>query len=113
MTLKLAAERPAGYVYADNRAVVICNGLRAVLFNRVQGRWLRESVEVLAEEGRATRHAPTDTRPNAGGIHLDHANSRRWRAFRTTQYPRRAPKSSGHSPPFPVSTRPLTSLRQT
>jgi hypothetical protein len=55
MTLNLPAERPAGYVYADNRAVVICNGLRAVLFNRVQGRWLRESVEVLAEEGRATR----------------------------------------------------------
>ena len=55
MSLNLPAERPAGYVYADNRAVVICNGLRAVLFNRVQGRWLRESLEVLAEERRATR----------------------------------------------------------
>jgi hypothetical protein len=55
MTLTLAAERPAGYVYADNRAVVICNGLRAVLFNRVQGRWLRDTLEALAEERRATR----------------------------------------------------------
>ena len=55
MTLNLPAERPAGYVYADNRAVVICNGLRAVVFNRVQGRWLRETLEVLADERRATR----------------------------------------------------------
>ena len=55
MSLNLAAERPAGYVYVDNRAVVICNGLRAVLFNRVQGRWLRESLDVLAEDRRATR----------------------------------------------------------
>jgi hypothetical protein len=55
MTLHLPAERPPGYVYADNRAVVICNGLRAVLFNRVQGRWLRDTLEALAEERRATR----------------------------------------------------------
>ena len=55
MTLNLAAERPAAYVYADNRAVVICNGLRAVAFNRSQGRWLRETIEVIAEERRATR----------------------------------------------------------
>jgi hypothetical protein len=55
MTLNLPAERPAGYVYADNRAVVICNGLRAVVFNRVQGRWLRETLEVIADERRATR----------------------------------------------------------
>jgi hypothetical protein len=55
MTINLAAERPAGYVYADNRAVVICNGLRAVAFNRSQGRWLRETIEVIAEERRATR----------------------------------------------------------
>jgi hypothetical protein len=55
MTMNLSAERPAGYVYADNRAVVICNGLRAVAFNRSQGRWLRETLEVIAEEGRATR----------------------------------------------------------
>ena len=55
MTMNLAAERPAGYVYADNRAVVICNGLRAVAFNRSQGRWLRETIEVIADERRATR----------------------------------------------------------
>jgi hypothetical protein len=55
MTMNLSAERPAGYVYADNRAVVICNGLRAVAFNRSQGRWLRETLEVIAEERRATR----------------------------------------------------------
>jgi hypothetical protein len=55
MNCNLPAERPSAYVYADNRAVVICNGLRAVLFNRVQGRWLRDALEVLAEEERATR----------------------------------------------------------
>jgi hypothetical protein len=55
MTLNLAAERPAGYVYVDNRAVVICNGLRAVLFNRVQGRWLRDTLDAVGEERRATR----------------------------------------------------------
>jgi hypothetical protein len=55
MTLNLPAERPAGYVYADNRAVVFCNGLRAVAFNRSQGRWLRETIEVIADERRATR----------------------------------------------------------
>jgi hypothetical protein len=55
MTMNLPAERPAGYVYADNRAVVICNGLRAVAFNRSQGRWLRETLEVIADEQRATR----------------------------------------------------------
>jgi hypothetical protein len=55
VTLNLPAERPPGYVYADNRAVVICNGLRAVLFNRVQARWLRETLDVIADERRATR----------------------------------------------------------
>src|SRR5688572_14244978 len=55
MTLNLSAERPAGYVYADNRAVVIGNGLRTVAFNRSQGRWLRETIEVVADERRATR----------------------------------------------------------
>jgi hypothetical protein len=55
MTLNVPADRPAGYVYADNRAVVICNGLRAVTFNRVQGRWLRETLELIADERRATR----------------------------------------------------------
>jgi hypothetical protein len=55
MSVNLPAERPAGYVYADNRAVVVCNGLRAVAFNRSQGRWLRETIEVIADERRATR----------------------------------------------------------
>jgi hypothetical protein len=55
MTLTLPAETAAPYVYVDNRALVISNGQHGVLFNRQQGRWLAEGLQIIADERRATR----------------------------------------------------------
>jgi hypothetical protein len=55
MTLTLAAETPAPYVYVDNRALVMSNGQIGVVFNRAQARWLGETLAIVADEGRATR----------------------------------------------------------
>jgi hypothetical protein len=55
MTLTLAADTPGPYVYLDNRALVISNGQRGVLFNRSHARWLAETLTIVADEGRATR----------------------------------------------------------
>jgi hypothetical protein len=55
MTLTLPAEPAPPYVYVDNRAVVISNGATGVLFNRTQGRWLAESLAIIADERRASR----------------------------------------------------------
>jgi hypothetical protein len=55
MTLTLPAETAAPYVYVDNRALVISNGQHGVMFNRQQGRWLAEGLQIIADERRATR----------------------------------------------------------
>jgi hypothetical protein len=55
MTLTLAADTAAPYVYVDNRALVISNGQHGVMFNRQQGRWLAEGLQIIADERRATR----------------------------------------------------------
>jgi hypothetical protein len=55
MTLMLAVQAPAPYVYVDNRAIVISNGLQGVLFSRALTRWLSETLEILALEKRGTR----------------------------------------------------------
>ena len=55
MTLMLAVQAPAPYVYVDNRAIVISNGLHGVLFSRALTRWLSETLEILALEKRGTR----------------------------------------------------------
>jgi hypothetical protein len=55
MTLTLPAETAAPYVYVDNRALVISNGQHGVIFNRTQGRWLAESLQIIADERRASR----------------------------------------------------------
>jgi hypothetical protein len=55
MTLTLPAETAAPYVYVDNRALVISNGQHGVIFNRTQGRWLAEGLQIIADERRATR----------------------------------------------------------
>ena len=55
MTLTLPADRAPAYVHADNRALVISNGLRGVVFNRAQGRWIAEALGIIADEQRATR----------------------------------------------------------
>jgi hypothetical protein len=55
MTLSLPAEMAAPYVYVDNRALVISNGQHGVIFNRQQGRWLAEGLQIIADERRASR----------------------------------------------------------
>jgi hypothetical protein len=55
MALTLRAETPGAYVYVDNRSLVLSNGPSGVLFNRTQGRWLAESLKIIADEQRATR----------------------------------------------------------
>ncbi len=55
MTLTLPAETAAPYVYVDNRALVISNGQHGVIFNRQQGRWLAEGLQIIADEHRASR----------------------------------------------------------
>ena len=55
MTLTLPAAQPAAFVHADNRALVLSNGQRSVLFNRAQGRWIAEALSIIEAEQRATR----------------------------------------------------------
>jgi len=55
MILTLPAGRPSPFVHADNRALIVSNGLRGVVLNRAQGRWIAETLGTIAEEGRATR----------------------------------------------------------
>jgi hypothetical protein len=55
MTLMLPVQPPAPYVYVDNRAIVISNGMKGVLFSRALTRWLSETLEILANEKRGTR----------------------------------------------------------
>ena len=55
MPLTLKVSSPSAYVHVDNRALVLCNGQRAVLINRAMGRWVHEALEIIAEERRATR----------------------------------------------------------
>ena len=68
MPLTLHATAPSAYVHVDNRALVICNGQRGILINRAQGRWLHEALEIIAEEGRATR---TQQNHAFGGFHTN------------------------------------------
>ena len=49
MTLTLPAETAAPYVYVDNRALVISTGQHGVIFNRSQGRWLAEGLQIIAD----------------------------------------------------------------
>lgn len=51
----LPVQTPAPYVYVDNRAIVISNGVHGVLFSRALTRWLSETLEILARERRGTR----------------------------------------------------------
>jgi hypothetical protein len=42
-------------VHLDNRALFLSDGARTVMFSLAQARWLGETLEILAQEGRATR----------------------------------------------------------
>jgi hypothetical protein len=55
MTVHLPAECAEPYVYLDSRALVLSNGRHGVIFHRAQGRWLAETLRIVAEEQRATR----------------------------------------------------------
>jgi hypothetical protein len=55
MTVHLPAESAEPYVYLDNRALVISNGPHGLIFHRAQGRWLADTLTIIAEEKRATR----------------------------------------------------------
>jgi hypothetical protein len=55
MTLTLDAVRPAPHVHLDNRALFLSDGARTVMLSLAQQRWLTETLDVLAEEGRASR----------------------------------------------------------
>ena len=55
MTLTLDAVRPAPHVHLDNRALFVSDGARTVMFNLSQQRWLAETVDIIAAEGRASR----------------------------------------------------------
>jgi hypothetical protein len=55
MTLTLDAVRPAPHVHLDNRALFLSDGARTVMFSLAQQRWLAETVDILAREGRASR----------------------------------------------------------
>jgi hypothetical protein len=55
MPLTLPAEAPAPYIHLDNRALIISNGTRSVMFNRTQDRWVSETLKIIDDEKRATR----------------------------------------------------------
>jgi citrate lyase beta subunit len=55
MTLTLGAERPDPHVHLDNRALFVSDGARTVMLSLAQTRWLVETLDILAQEGRATR----------------------------------------------------------
>jgi hypothetical protein len=55
MTLTLDAERADPHVHLDNRALFVSDGARTVMFSLAQTRWLAETLDILAQEGRATR----------------------------------------------------------
>jgi hypothetical protein len=56
MTLTLDAERPGPHVHLDNRSLFLSDGARTVMFSIAQTRWLAETLDILAAEGRASRH---------------------------------------------------------
>jgi hypothetical protein len=53
--LHVAARAADPYIHLDNRALVLYDGYRGVLFPSAMLGWVRETVKLLAEEKRATR----------------------------------------------------------
>ena len=53
--ITVPARQPAPYVHADNRGLVICNGLQGIYIQASQLRQCAETFEIIADEGRATR----------------------------------------------------------
>ena len=53
--ITVGAKLPSPYVHADNRGLVLCNGLQCVFIPGSQLRSCAETFRNIAEEGRATR----------------------------------------------------------
>ena len=74
MTLTVAAERADPHVHVDNRALFLSDGARTVMFSMAQTRWLAETLDILAADGRATRsqqhHVFGGFRASDGGVVL-------------------------------------------
>jgi hypothetical protein len=49
------AASSSAYVHVDERALVLCDGHRTVVFERARRRWAAETLGILLDEGRATR----------------------------------------------------------
>ena len=54
--LTVPARTPAPYLHLDNRGFVIFDGNSCVIFAGNTLGWVRETIELLVEEKRATRH---------------------------------------------------------
>ena len=54
--LTVPARAPSPYLHLDNRGFVMFDGNRAVIFAGNTLGWVRETIELLLEEKRATRH---------------------------------------------------------
>lgn len=55
-SITVSAQSPAGYVHADERALVLHDGQRTVIFDRSRLKWIRETLGILLDEQRATRN---------------------------------------------------------
>jgi len=54
--LTVPARSPKPYLHLDNRGFVIFDGGRCIIFAGNTLGWVRETIELLLEEKRATRH---------------------------------------------------------
>ena len=54
--LTVPARAPSPYLHLDNRGFVMFDGSRCVIFAGNTLGWVRETIELLIEEKRATRH---------------------------------------------------------
>ena len=54
--LTVSARSPQPYLHLDNRGFVMFDGGRCVIFAGNTLGWVRETIELLLEEKRATRH---------------------------------------------------------
>ena len=46
---------PGPHVHLDNRSLFLSDGARTVMFSLSQTRWLAETLEIIAADGRASR----------------------------------------------------------
>jgi hypothetical protein len=54
--MTVPARSPSPYVHFDNRGLVLFDGRKCVIFAEAMMGWVRETLELLLEEKRATRH---------------------------------------------------------